>query len=300
MKVTIKRKRCGSTKQQILFIALALILVIPYLMFAPSLNQDFAARILFHPEKLAGQQSSSMQRLTGISGEELFFSCTGHADSPQLNGWLYVQPGAKSIVLFNHGNRGNVENSIPRLESILACGASVFVYDYRGFGRSDGKPTVSGVIDDASTAFDYLVKTKGYSPANIVLYGESLGSCIAIELARRRKCAGIVIQSGCTSAEALCKEQAPIMSAYPSFLFFRPSLDNVSFLRGKHPPLLIVAGKKDEIVSVEHSLRLYKNATPPARLLILPNSYHSNFQADLKLYDDGLASFLSSGLEKAI
>jgi fermentation-respiration switch protein FrsA (DUF1100 family) len=300
MKVTIN-ERCRSTKQQIsmLILALALTFLIPYLMFAPSLNQNFAAQILFHPEKLAGKQPS-MQRLAGIFGEELFFSCTDRADSPQLNGWLYVQPGAKSIVLFNHGNRGNVTNSIPRLKSILACGASLFVYDYRGFGRSDGIPTVSGVIEDASTAFDYLVKNKGYSPSNIILYGESLGSCITIALARQRKCAGIVMQSGCTSAESLCKEQAPIMNAYPSFLFFRPSLDNVSFVRGKHPPLLIVAGKKDETVSVEHSLKLYKNATPPARLLILPNSYHSDFEADLKLYEDELTSFLSSGLETAI
>lgn len=240
-----------------------------------------------------------MQRLTGISGEELFFSNTENAESPQLNGWLYVRPGAKLIVLFNHGNRGNMRNSIPRLESILSCGASLFVYDYRGFGRSDGYPTIPGVIEDASTAFDYLVKEKGYSPANIVLYGESLGSCIAVELARKRKCAGVVIQSGCASAEHLCKEQAPIMAVYPSFLFFRPALENLSFVRGKHPPLLIVAGQKDETVSVEHSLLLYKNAKPPARLLILPNGSHSDFKADLKLYHDGLASFFTSGLETA-
>ncbi len=273
-----------------------LLIVTIYLYFCPGLNESLVSGLLFHPSKLYGRILDS-QSLAGVTREEVFFSNTKDSNSPQLSGWLYRRPESKLIVLFSNGNTGNISTRKWKQECILSNGSSLFAYDYRGFGRSDGIPTVKGVVEDACTAFDYLVQEQGISPDSIVLYGESLGSCMTIEIASKRRCGGIIIQSGCISAEKICKEQVPILNIYPTFLFFKPSLDNCRYLEGSHPPLLIVAGQKDEIIPVEHATTLYKIATDPKELVLLPNSSHNDFSVDMKLFRASLKSFFVS-LEK--
>ncbi len=263
-----------------------------YLYFCPGLNESFVSRLLFHPVKLSGRLNEA-QIISGVSGEEVFFSNPKDTSSPQLSGWLYRQPDSKLIVLFNNGNTGNVSTRRWKQERLLTSGVSLFAFDYRGFGRSDGSPTVVGVEEDACTAFDYLVNERDISPSNIVLYGESLGSCMAIATASRRKCGGLIIQSGCVSAERLCKEQVPILNLYPSFLFFRPPLDNRNYLMASHPPLLIVVGQQDEIVPVAHSQALFDLATTPKQLVELPNSKHNDFSLDAAQLQASLDRFFS-------
>lgn len=276
-----------------LFVVLLASILLPYLFFCPCLNDQFISQILFHPTKLPGREAG-LERIAGVAGEEVFFSYLQKTENPQLNGWLYSRPDSKLLVVFNHGNTGNILTRKWKLESLLLSGASVFVYDYQGFGRSDGHPNVSGVIEDSVAALDYLIDVKGYDAKNIVLYGESLGSCISIELARRRHYRGIILQSGCMSAESLCKEQVPFLNIYPSALFFKPRLDNMEYLSGDHPPVLIVVGKLDELIPIKHSLMMFEKASDPKRLVILPNSRHNDFQRDLDSFQNALRSFFES------
>lgn len=268
-------------------------LAVPYLFFCPCLNEQFISQLLFHPTKLSGRQAD-LETIAGVPGVEVFFSNPHNNSSPQLNGWLYSKPGSKLIVVFNHGNTGNIPTRRWKLESILESGASLFVYDYRGFGRSDGHPTVSGVIEDAETAVDYLIEVKGYSANDIVLYGESLGSCISSAVARKYRFKGLIIQSGCVSAETLCKEQVPVLNVYPSALFFKPELTNMDFLKGNHPPVIIIAGARDELIPVRHAQFMYDNANDPKTLVILPNSSHNDFQPDIVSYKNALKTFFES------
>ncbi len=264
-----------------------------YAFFCPCLNERFVSTILLHPTKVSGQVAQ-MKILGGISGTEVFFTPTGGSSKPQLNGWFYEQANSHIVVLFNHGNTGNVSTRRWKQENILTTGASLFVYDYRGFGRSDGIPTLHGVVEDGLAAYDYLVNVKNFKPKNIVLYGESFGSCVLVEIAKLRTCGGLIVQSGCTSAESLCKEQLPILNVYPSFLFFRPSLDNLTYLQGAHPPLLIVAGAKDEIVPPHHASELFRQARPIKTLVMLPCSTHNDFAIDSKQFSAELKKFLLS------
>lgn len=264
-----------------------------YLFFCPALNEQFIAGILFYPVKTAGH-CVALEKVAGVRGKEVFFSADSTADNPQLNGWLYRKPGANLVVIFNHGNTGNLSYRQWKAEAIIDSGASLFLYDYRGYGRSDGKPTVAGIVEDAVSAYDYLVKEQGFASSSIVLYGESLGTVVSSEVARRRICAGLIMQSPCISAEALCKEQMKILSVYPSPLFFRPSLDNLEYARGAHPPMLIVTGKRDEIIPFERSLTLFEQTSQPKSLLVLQNSSHNDFSSDLKQFIVGMSKFLSS------
>ncbi len=284
----LRQKRLGL----IAYLALAS-LAVPYLFFCPCINEQFVSQLLFHPTKLSGRQAD-LATIAGVQGDEVFFSSSHDSSSPQLNGWLYRKPGAKVIVVFNHGNTGNIPTRLWKLKSILESGASLFVYDYRGFGRSDGHPTVSGVIDDAAAAVDYLIEVGGYRANDIVLYGESLGTCISSAVARKYRLKGLVLQSGCMSAESLCKEQVPVLNVYPSSLFFRPPLTNMDYLQGNHPPILFIAGARDELIPVRHSQFMYDNASAPKTLVILPNSSHNDFQPDIVSYQNALKTFFES------
>lgn len=264
-----------------------------YFLFAPGLNQQFTSQILFHPDKRAGHVAI-LEKINDVKGEEVFFTAekgkNAGEEPPQLNGWIYKNPKSNVIVIFNHGNTGNVAYRIWKSESILRSGASLFLYDYRGYGRSDGYPTVEGVVQDGLAAFDFLVKTKGYEPGSIVLYGESLGTAVCTEVARQRNCGGIIYQSAPASAESLCKEQAPLLQIYPHFLFFK-GLENEHYVRGSHAPLLFVACEEDEYVPFQETVDLYTGATAPKELLRLPQSSHNNFSKDLQLYEKAMTEF---------
>lgn len=264
-----------------------------YLFFCPLLNEAFVSGILFYPKKLSGHLSS-LESIAGVDGEEVFFNSRSNSESPQLNGWLYIKPGARFVVVFNHGNTGNLAFRRWKAEAIIDSGASLFLYDYRGFGRSDGVPTAAGIVEDAIAAFDYLVKEEGFSSSSIVLYGESLGTAVSSEVSSRRNCAGVIMQSPCLSVESLCKEQLKILGVYPSALFFRPPLDNLKYTRGVHPPVLILTGKLDEVIPSRHSLTIFEQASQPKSLLVLQHSSHNDFVADRTEFVAGISTFLTT------
>src|SRR5206468_3134820 len=102
---------------------------------------------------------------------------------------------------------------------MLLAGYSVLVYDYQGFGRSSGRPSVDGILSDGAAAFDYLVKERGIDPHRIVLYGESLGVSVAAHLSTIRDCGGLVLQSGFASLSRIACKHFPFLRIYPTALF---------------------------------------------------------------------------------
>ena len=262
-----------------------------YTVLCPRLNHYFYRLLLFHPQRFA-DETTTLPAVAGIDGTELWFS---GSMGQRLNGWLYNKPGAKHMILFNHGNAGNILGRVVLAELLLNAGAAVCIYDYQGFGKSTGKPTVEGVCDDALAAYNHLVKYHGIEPGKIVLYGESLGVSVATYLSSVRTCAGLILQSGFTSLRRIALDTYPPMFVYPQWLFPSPPLDNIAILRKPHPPLLLIHGQQDAVVPFAHARDLFGQAAEPKTLLPLPQTGHNDIAYTAAVdYTKAVAAFLTA------
>ncbi len=254
---------------EILTGALALVL---YFVLAPRFNNGLYRRLLFFPARFP-RDWEGIPCLEGIDGEDVFF--TGE-NNQRLNGWYFEKPDSDFVILFNHGNSGNltIRHHMSRL--MIKAGYSVFVYDYQGFGRSTGLPTVDGICSDGLAAYDYLVKQRGIEPERIILYGESLGAAVATYLSTLRQCSGLVLQSGFASLRRVATEHFPLLRIYPAGLFPLPPLDSLSTLEKSDVPLLLIHGKLDRVIPVRHSHDMHRAAGGIKRFLLLPGTAHGD------------------------
>ena len=282
------------TRAVLISIAIALLSVVAsiYVCLCPRFNPKLVNFILFHPIK-AAELPDTVKEIGGCKGQE-FRIPVGGSKQRTMDAWFYEKAGAPDVVLYNHGNGGNISHRLLNIEGLLASGRSVFIYDYEGYGKSDGAPSVDGVIDDATAACDYLVNELQYSPEQIVFYGESLGTAITGHLAGKRKCQGVVLDAAFISVEKLGKEKIAFANVFPSFLFVQPPLDNLAFVSQKHPPLLFIAGKNDHMVPISHARFLFKNAMQPKEFAVMPNSGHVLEAPDLEVYSQTLSRFFAT------
>ncbi len=276
------------------FSLFTLVPLVGYFYLCPRFNSNFVNLILFHPDTYKSPVGIK-KVFDGIAGEEVAFQSHKSSEettAPMLDGWLFRRPGVKEIVLVSHGNAGNLHHRDWKIEAILGSGASVFEYDYRGYGKSEGAPYLHGVINDAVGAYDYLVEKQGYQPEDIILYGESIGTGFSCELARQRKSKAIILESGFLSTERLGKDKIAPLNLYPSFLFFSPILDNLEYVKGNHPPLLIMAGRLDNIIPVRHSQTMFEQGSEPKQLHIFEHSGHNDFSKDFAAYKKCVVDFV--------
>lgn len=244
--------------------------------------------MLFFPSRFP-RDWEGIPCLEGIQGEDVFF--TGE-NNQRLNGWYFEKPGSDYVILFSHGNSGNltIRHHISRL--MLKAGYSVFVYDYQGFGRSSGLPTIDGICSDGLAAYDYLLNQRGVEPEQIILYGESLGAAVASHLSTVRKCSGLILQSGFSSLRRIAFEHFPFLRIYPAGLFPSPPLDSLSILEKSDVPLLLIHGQLDRVIPVKHSHDMYQVAGGVKRFLLLSGTAHGDIWTTAESeYVEALISF---------
>jgi len=248
--------------------------------------------MLFHPV-LGGDEWSDVPEIAGVKGKDVYFQTH---DSCKLNGWYYKLPGAKYTILFSHGNAGNLYTRLPSIQALLNAGASVFVYDYRGFGKSEGhKPDIRGICDDGCAAHDYLVEKEAVDPDTIVLYGESLGVGVTTQVSTMRHARGMILQSGFASLPRISREHMPVLWMYPRLLFPDPPLDSLAILKRPHPPLLLVHGVLDTVVPIAHADDLFRHAAEPKQYIRLTTCGHGDIATtNPEEYSSALRQFLGS------
>lgn len=211
------------------------------------------------------------------------------SDGLQLNGWFFPaatnSPRRHLAVLICHGNGGNISHRLDLYQALLQTGVAVFAFDYRGYGRSEGRPSEEGTCLDAQAAHRWLGQ-KGFQ--NIVAYGESLGGGVASELCRREKVAGLVLQSTFTSIVDIGAELFPWL---PVRLISRIQYDT----RGKLPqlkiPVLILHSRVDDLVPFHHAERNFAAANEP-KLLCELGGDHNDALDDAAPFLDGMEKFL--------
>lgn len=250
-------------------VALLLLLMIVWCALSPRFNPGLYSREMFHPEWGIGDEAD-IKHLQSLPGREHHF---GTRDGAMLHAWHAEVAGSKHVILFHHGNAGDIAKRAPVIELLLKTGASFFMYEARGFGESPGSVTPTSICEDGEAAYDELIRL-GYKPESIVLYGESLGGSVATHVSTTRKVAGIITQGAFYSLEAIGKERIKLLRIYPSFMFGNPRMDNGAILKRKHPPLLLMHGEKDDLVPISHSERLYKEALQPKTFVRFPESGH--------------------------
>lgn len=194
------------------------------------------------------------------------------------------------VIIFFHGNTGNLGDRTEKI-ALLTKHMGVLAVSYRGFGGSEGTPSEEGLYEDARTAINYL-KQQGVPESHMILYGESLGSGVVIQMATEYAPAGVVLEAGYTSLVALGQKKYPYI---PVSWLMKDHFDSISKISKIKAPLLMFHGEKDPTTPAEHTRLLLGKATSPKQAIIFPEIDHTNF--DLKKITDLTYDFALSAVK---
>ncbi len=213
-------------------------------------------------------------------------------DGVKLNGWFMPSAHPAGItVLLLHGNAGNISHRLEKYAVLLGLGADVLAIDYRGYGRSSGEPDEAGTCLDADTAYRYLVEQRHLDARRLVVYGESLGSAVAVNLASQAPVGGVVLEEAFTSAADVGQAMYPFL---PMRWLLRTKYDSLAKIGRIRAPLLLFHSRDDEFFPMRHAERLLAAATAPKRLVELHGGHNDAFVVSAAAYRDALQLFLSS------
>ena len=203
--------------------------------------------------------------------KEVHFATT---DSHQIHGLLAHHPNPRAVVLFAHGRQGNVTTPIKQLTSFAdRHQVSVLIFDYRGYGKSSGRPDENGLYEDARAARRFLAHTYQMPESEIILMGRSLGAAVAIELAANDGAKALIIECGFTSLPELVKHYAPPL---PSRAILTSRFDSLSKLKNFYGPAIFSHGTDDKVIPFEHGQRLYAAANGPKRFVSIEGCGHDS------------------------
>ena len=210
------------------------------------------------------------------------------SDNLNLLGWFHKKDISKNTILFLHGNAGSLENRIYKLNHFENFDLNFLIIAWRGFSGNSGKPNEKGLYDDAKSAVNWL-KSKGIKEENIILYGESLGSAVAIEIAQNKKFSGIVLESAFTSMVEMGKKHYPF---FPVSFLLKDRYESINKIKNIHIPVLVMHGKRDSIVPFEMGKKIYTSANSPKFYYF--SEYDDHMIDYNKLLIEKLKSFIES------
>ena len=197
--------------------------------------------------------------------------------------WIFLLPA----------NAGNTSTHQHWWRAVHSAGANLFTLDYRGFGDSDGTPSERGLYSDATAGYRYLVEREHVAPADIILYGHSLGSAVAIDLAARLPVAGLIVEGAMTSIPAVGQEKYPFL---PVSLIATNRFDSMAKIAAVGCPKLFFHAREDRRVPFRQAEQLYELATEPKELVPLNGDHTSAITLDGALIVERIRVFLQTSL----
>lgn len=243
-------------------------------------------RMLYLPE-VPGRELTATPADAGMEYEDVFLET---ADGVDLHGW-FVRGNGDRILLFFHGNAGNIAHRIDSIRQFHGLGLSVLIIDYRGYGRSGGRTTENGMYLDAEAAWDYLVRVRGADAGQILIFGRSLGASVASRLAMERQPLGLIVESSFTSVPDVAGEIYPWL---PVKLLSRLKHSTHDHVQDVRCPVLVVHSRDDEIIPFSHGQAIFEAAREPRMLLELRGTHNDAHLRDASNYLRGLSTFLDS------
>ena len=238
------------------------VLVGAFYYFYPKIENFF----IFFPQRSFDFAPESF----GLAYENASFTTE---DGKTLHGWFFPGEKAQPVILHLHGNAGNISHRLDLAQMFVRKGLSVFLFDYRGFGKSEGRPDEKGLYQDGMAAYEYLVQKKAILPSNIVLHGHSIGAAVAIEVALKRSAKGVILESAFTSTKDMAKTM-------PIFFLLSPllpaSYNNLEKAARLRTPKLVIHGDGDDIVPFSMGQKLFEGAAEPKFFYPVRNAGHND------------------------
>ena len=271
------RKEMGES-----LLSLALLAALVYVGFS-LLIYLWQPRLLYFPSS----QIESTPAQVGLTFQDVSLVT---ADNIKLAAWFVPVEQARGVILFCHGNGGNISHRLDSLLIFHQLGYNVLIFDYRGYGQSEGSPSEQGTYRDAEAAWQYLVQQKGFAGHQIVLFGRSLGGAVATRLATHHDPGGLILESVFTSVPDMAAELYPLL---PTRFLSRYSYNTRQALAEVNSPLLVVHSLGDEIIPFAQGHQLYQAANLPKTFLEISGDHNSGFMTSGSKYKQGLADFLS-------
>ena len=242
-----------------LFRSTLIVLILLYLI-AMILAYSFADSIIFQPQPTFYKDDDSIIKLTTPEGEK-------------ISAKYFQNPNAEYTILFSHGNAEDIGTITPFLEELQNVGFSVFAYDYRGYGTSEGKPSEKNSYQDIEAAYNYLTNELKIAPEKIIIHGRSLGGAVSIDLASRKMCGGLIVESSFVSAFR-------VLTKYKIFPFDK--FQNLNKIKEVKCPVLFIHGKQDSLIAFWHGEMLFAAANEPKFFFWSDKANHNDVFAKSK------------------
>jgi len=238
-------------------------------------------RKLYQPDKEVTLTPQSI----GVKYEDIYFKTE---DGEKLNGWFVPAGNATITILYCAGRGGNLSDRLRKVKFFHRTGLNVFVFDYRGFGNSSGKPSEKGLYRDARAAYDYLITRKDINRDKIVAYGKSLGGPVAADLCLHRRLAALILESSFASLKTYVGD---IGGFLPTEWLVSEKFDTISRVKRTRIPKLFVHGMDDEIVIFSEGRELFDKAIPPKEFIPYNGTHDDNLFTTSSAYRDRLNKF---------
>jgi fermentation-respiration switch protein FrsA (DUF1100 family) len=213
----------------------------------------------------------------------------------RLDGWFVPAEHPRGVLLFFHGNAGNISHRLGSLQIFHDLGLSTFIFDYRGYGRSEGKVSEQGTYRDGEAAWRYLTVERGIPNDSIVYFGRSLGASIAAHLAMKQAPAALILESAFTSVPDVGARAYPFL---PVRWLARFQYDTQEYLQSVSAPVLIIHSPQDEVIPFKFGRALFASANEPKQFLEIRGGHNEGFQLSGRVYIDGIDEFLRVHLDR--
>lgn len=246
--------------------------------------EDFIIRnFVFFPVK----PLAFSPREWGMDFEDVYFKTS---DGVKLNAW-FIKAGQNSpVVLWFHGNAGNIADRVENAKLLSDRGISLLMVDYRGYGKSEGMPSEEGIYADGQAAYDYLVSGGGVAADNLIIFGRSLGTSVAVHVASKKECAGVILESAITNMADMARVHYPVV---PGLGSLKNKFDSIGRIASVSAPILFTHGDADEIVPYEFGRRLFEATKAEKEFYTIHGAHHNDtYLVGGKEYFDAFEKFV--------
>jgi len=257
----------------LVFIQIIVVLVVAYSVLGwslyfmqPAFLYKPVRQVLYTPEEL------------DLDYEEVKFFTS---DGLRLSAWYIPAQNAKTTVLLCHGNGGNIMHRLDTINILYELGVNCFIFDYRGYGQSQGTLTEQGTYLDAQAAYHWLTNDRKISPDDIIIFGRSLGAAIAANLAAAVKPKALVVESAFTSYVDIGKKFYPYM---PVKWFARYGYQTIDYIKNVNCPVMVVHSSTDDIVPFEFGRELFRAANEPKKFVEIYGGHNDGFLVSSEIY----------------
>lgn len=243
----------------------------------------FQDKLLFMPwSEIAHSPESA-----GMIAEDFWVKTN---DGVRIHGWYFPNEGAEYVIVLSHGNAGNISYRLDIAQTLLRSGAAVLMYDYRGYGKSEGRPSEKGLYSDINAVINGLITQKSYAENRIVMYGRSLGGAVAAKAAAERDLGGLVIDSAFKNLRSMIRDVYPFVPAQLAKYKF-PTDEYIQYERTY--PIMVMHSPGDEIVGFHHGEYLYEQLQEPKRFIELRGGHNDSFYLSADMIESSWRWYLN-------